>query len=61
MIARGPLPNDLAVGAVDLRPPQRHPSREGGVHLLDGGEGPARTWSRTMPTCRSPRPLPWGR
>ncbi len=33
--------DDLAVGAVDLRPPQRHPSSERGVEFLDRGEGPA--------------------
>lgn len=40
MVAHGPVSDDFAVGAVDLRPPQRDPGGEGGVQLLDGGEGP---------------------
>lgn len=41
MVADLPQSDDLAVGAVDLGPPQRDPGGEGGVQFLDGGEGPA--------------------
>jgi hypothetical protein len=33
------MSDDLAVGAVHLRPAQRHPGVESGVEFLDGGEG----------------------
>ena len=61
VVPRGPEPDDLAVGAVDLRPPQRHPGRERGVHLLDRGEGPPGqdVVADDAATCRSTRPLPW--
>lgn len=42
VVTDGAMPDDLAMGAVDLRPPHRHPCGERGVHLLDGGERPAR-------------------
>ncbi len=41
MVAGGPLGDDLAVRFVDPGASVRHPGREGGVLLLDGGEGPA--------------------
>lgn len=41
MITGRPFTNDLLVGPVGLSSSLRDPGDEGGVHLLDGGEGPA--------------------
>jgi len=61
-VSLGANPDDLAVGAVGLRPPDRHLVVERRVELGRLVKvRPARTCSRTMRTCRSTRPLPVGR